>query len=219
MPSTRSTDAAATPVAICLIFVSACASTQKAGTSPRLDTLESWMTGTFSSEAQSVQQPERFLNVRLVTVPIWPERRDGRWLYVEQALAEKPDQPYRQRIYRLSAASAGTLTSEVYTLPGDPLAYAGAWRDTARFNHLTPQLLTTREGCAITIAWDESKREFRGATGETSCKSEHQGATYATSEVTIRPDMLISWDRGFDAAGNQVWGATMGGYQFVKVSR
>ena len=28
-----------------------------------------------------------------------------------------------------------------------------------------------------------------------------------------------SWDRGFDASGKQVWGATAGPYEFVKQAR
>jgi hypothetical protein len=28
--------------------------------------------------------------------------------------------------------------------------------------------------------------------------------------------MILSWDRGFDANGNQVWGAEKGGYIFKK---
>ncbi|MBN8644130.1 MAG: chromophore lyase CpcT/CpeT [Planctomycetes bacterium] len=210
------------PVAAALFCASlaltGCAGAGKGGAAARLDVLASWMAGTFSSEAQSAQDPEHFLNVRLIMAPIWPERRDGRWLYVEQAMADKPDRPYRQRIYRVTSSDAKTFISEVYTLPGDPLGYAGAWQDPSKFNDLTPQLLTTRAGCEITLTWDEAKREFRGATGATSCPSDLRGASYATSEVTVRHDGLVSWDRGFDASGNQVWGATMGGYQFVKVS-
>jgi hypothetical protein len=43
------------------------------------------------------------------------------------------------------------------------------------------------------------------------------GAVYATSEVTVTPEALISWDRGFGAAGEQVWGAVTGGYVFKKL--
>ena len=30
-------------------------------------------------------------------------------------------------------------------------------------------------------------------------------------------DRLLSWDRGFDAAGKQVWGAEKGPYEFLRV--
>jgi hypothetical protein len=37
---------------------------------------------------------------------------------------------------------------------------------------------------------------------------------YTTSEVTITNDTIASWDRGFDADGNQKWGAEAGPYIF-----
>ena len=40
-------------------------------------------------------------------------------------------------------------------------------------------------------------------------------AAYATSEVVIIPGRIESWDRGFDADGNQVWGAASGPYVFI----
>jgi hypothetical protein len=45
-----------------------------------------------------------------------------------------------------------------------------------------------------------------------------RGASYATSEVVLRDDGLDTWDRGFDDAGKQVWGATKGAYQFRRTN-
>jgi len=58
---------------------------------------------------------------------------------------------------------------------------------------------------------------FEGSTVGKGCASELRGASYATSEVRITPEQLLSWDRGFDAQGKQVWGATKGGYVFKKI--
>jgi hypothetical protein len=184
----------------------------------KVDTLASWMAGTYTSEAQASTDPDNFFNVRLIMTPIWPERSDGRWLYVEQAMATALDKPYRQRIYQVTAEGKG-FESTVYTLPGNPLEYAGAWQDPSKFDSMTPQMLTEREGCEIMLTWDEAGQRFVGATVEKNCPSDLRGASYATSEVSITPTGLTSWDRGFDASGTQVWGAKMGGYQFVKVSK
>lgn len=40
------------------------------------------MVGSYSSEAQSLADKE-FRDVRLHMTRIWPERKDGCWLYVE----------------------------------------------------------------------------------------------------------------------------------------
>lgn len=65
-----------------------------------LDTLVSWMSGYFSSEHQALQD-STYRDVRLHMVPVWKDREDGYWLYVEQSVVEYPEQPYRQRVYHV----------------------------------------------------------------------------------------------------------------------
>jgi hypothetical protein len=36
--------------------------------------------------------------------------------------------------------------------------------------------------------------------------------------VVIDANGMTSWDRGFDAAGRQVWGSEAGGYRFERIS-
>jgi hypothetical protein len=177
------------------------------------------MAGAFSSTEQAQADPANFRDVHLHMAPIWVDRSDGPWLYVEQAMATSLDKPYRQRVYRLSANSDGTFTSAVYKLPEEPperlAAFIGAWSNPTPFATLSPSDLTELDGCAITLT-RRSDGAFAGGTRGTGCVSTRQGAAYTTSVVTITPTTLESWDRGFDAAGSQVWGATAGGYRFVK---
>ncbi len=175
--------------------------------------LAAWLCGSFSSAAQHQADPENFFDIRLHMMPIWPARTDGPWIYVEQAAAEKLDQPYRQRVYRLCPRSDGTIESIVYELPGDPLRFAGAWRDPSILDRLTPDQLILREGCSLILRRTAAKC-FVGRTAGQDCASTLRGAAYATSEATVTPDELITWDRGYDAEGRQVWGATKGGYVF-----
>jgi len=175
--------------------------------------LAAWMTGSFSSAAQAAQQPEDYFDIRLVMVPIWTEREDGPWLYVEQAAASALDTPYRQRVYHLVGDADG-VRSDVYELPGDPLELAGAWAMPASFDAFGPAALALREGCSISLK--EVAGAFTGSTVGTDCRSSLRGAAYATSEVSIALEVLTSWDRGFDEAGEQVWGAEAGPYVFVK---
>jgi len=62
-------------------------------------------------------------------------------------------------------------------------------------------------------------RYFEGSTVGEGCGSSLRGAAYATSEVELWPTYLRTWDRGFDARGEQVWGATEGPYVFERVGR
>ncbi len=179
---------------------------------PDLDTLSAWMTGDFSSQAQS-QRDSDFFDIRLHIRPIWPADRTNRWLYVEQATAAAETKPYRQRVYRLEREGA-IFKSIVYTLP-EPERWVGAWKTPGLFDQLNPEALSLREGCTVFLE-KISDQEFRGATRGQGCESTLRGAKYASSTVTLSARELVSWDQGFNEKGEQVWGAVKGGYVFVK---
>lgn len=175
-----------------------------------LDRLAAWMTGSFSSAAQAASDSD-FYDIRLEMSPIWPDRDDGYWLYVEQATAARRDAPYRQRVYRVHEPEPGLYASDVYAFES-PLQYAGAWRTPERFDGLVPANLTLLDGCTVFMEWEDGA--FTGGTRGTGCDSSRRGAVYTTSEVTITSEGITSWDRGFDADGNQKWGAEKGPYIF-----
>lgn len=185
-------------------------------------TLLAYMTGSFSSEAQS-KADSNFYDIRLHMVEIQMGNEPGNWLYVEQALGSAQDKPYRQRVYQVVEISLGIYESRVYEFE-NPLQYAGGWNDASKLSSLTFDKLILRDGCSITLKYeselvgDSIVNRFVGSTGATSCPSSLRGASYATSEVIITADQLLSWDRGWDANGKQVWGAETGGYIFVKIS-
>lgn len=187
------------------------------GTGPGLAQLAALMIGVFSSAEQAQADPE-FRSVRLVMIPIWAERSDGPWLYVEQAIADALDRPYRQRVYRLRASDDGqAVESVVYTLPGDPLRFAAAWKQERPLSELAPADLVERKGCAIRLE-RRADGVWSGATAPKSCPSDLRGASYATSEVEIGEGRVVTWDRGYDAGGKQVWGAEKGSYRFVRIA-
>lgn len=176
-------------------------------------TLYKCMQGSFSSEQQAKNDTD-YYHIRLHMSPIWPASDNGKWLYVEQAMATALDKPYRQRFYKLVQLEDGSIESIVYTI-SDPLRFAGAWKNPIIFNEITPDSLELREGCSILLRRN-ADGTFKGSTDAKNCPSNLRGATYATSEVVVQPDQMVSWDRGFDASDKQVWGAVKGGYIFVK---
>lgn len=181
-----------------------------------LDLLLSWMTGSFSSQQQAVED-STFPDIRLEMVPIWPERDDGYWLYVEQAAATSLDQPYRQRVYHLSQMNDSVLLNSVFEIH-QPLRFAGQWRNPDAFAILTRDSLDKLDGCTIHLK-RTSDTAFEGSTDSRACHNDYRGAVYATSEMRITEHHLLSWDRGFDSVGTQVWGSEKGGYLFVKIRR
>ncbi|MBD3219172.1 MAG: hypothetical protein GF310_12930 [candidate division Zixibacteria bacterium] len=178
-----------------------------------LSILVDWMSGYFTSKAQS-ESDSSYFDIHLHMIPIWKHRSDAHWLYVEQAMADYQHKPYRQRVYRVSQTGENEFESAVYTLE-EPLRFAGVWNEENPLAGLTPDSLTLREGCSIILRREEDA--FVGSTVEKDCASELRGAAYAISEVIIREDGMVSWDRGFDSEDYQVWGAVKGGYIFRKV--
>lgn len=180
-----------------------------------LERVATLLTGTFSSADQALAD-KNYRNATLHAVRIWPDRTDGPWLYVEQALAEALDQPYRQRVYQLAVAADGAVETRVFILD-DPIRATGAWRKTTPLSDLTPTRITFNEGCSVFFrAMPDGS--FLGATHGDGCASDLRGATHATTEATLSSDQIVWWERGFNASGRQVWGSATGGYVFKRVS-
>lgn len=182
---------------------------------PGLLRLADLMTGRFSSEDQAGED-EAFFDIRLVMKRIWPDASEFVWLYVEQAAADSRDEPYRQRVYRLAHVGGDVYESRVYELPGEAQRFAGAWKQDDPLSELSPDDLVEREGCAVMLR-ARNDGTFAGSTLGSQCASTLRGATYATSEVKIDNEGLTSWDRGYNDAHEQVWGAEEGGYRFDKI--
>ena len=178
-----------------------------------LKILADWMQGSYNSEEQS-QNDSDYYNILLEMKKIWTNRSDGYWLYVEQAVAETKDQPYRQRIYHL-VFEDNIIKSIIYSLR-DEKKFIGGWKNTEIFYDLDPDSLQKRIGCEVIIKW-LNENTFIGSTVENKCTSNMRGASYATTEVTITNNMVLSWDRGYNDKDEQVWGAVKGGYIFKKI--
>lgn len=178
-----------------------------------LDRLATLLTGTFSSADQALAD-KNFRHAVLRAVRIWPERADGPWIYVEQALPEALDQPYRQRVYQLATAADGALEVRVFTLD-DPIKATGAWQKHAPLADFTPDHLTFNEGCTLFFrAMPDGS--FVGSTRGNGCASDLRGATHATTDATLTSEAIVWWERGYNASGRQVWGSATGGYIFKR---
>lgn len=168
------------------------------------------MAGTFDSSNQA-SQDSSFYNITLNHTPIWTGRV-GYWLYVEQAVTANLESPYRQRIYKLSK-SGDTFISTIYTLQQAP-RFVNKYNDPQFFEQFDESLLVERSGCDVYLKKQDGA--YIGETKNDTCLSSLRGATYATSKVSIYKDKIVSWDQGFDQAGNQVWGAEKEGYIFIR---
>jgi hypothetical protein len=171
------------------------------------------LTGTFDSADQADMSPTYFA-IQLTTCPVDAPELGERVLYIEQAVLETVTQPYRQRFYVVSPGADPTTqaVSAVYELQ-DPDAFIGACDGPKRT--VTAAEAIARPGCDVLLT-RASALSFAGGTSGKACESTLQGASYATSEVTLDEVALESWDRGYDDMDTQVWGATQGPYVFIR---
>jgi CpeT protein len=202
------------PLLALTVFIFSCKNEKNSQANEDLELKElfSLMQGSFNSEIQS-QVDSSFYNISLHMYPIWEDK--GNFLYVEQALNSMQDKPYRQRIYEVTRVSDSTFSSAVYTLKADSL-WIGQWKNLKAFDSISVEDIALKEGCEV-ILKRINPNHYMGKTVDTTCVSTMRGASFARSEVEILEDKIISWDRGFDANGNYVWGAEKSGYIFNKL--
>jgi CpeT protein len=170
-----------------------------------------FLQGRFNSEKQS-KADTTYFNISLVILPIWKDRTDGTWFYIEQAMAAKLEKPYRQRVYQIKAGNLDTIISVIYQFDS-ALNYAQLYKTDPEMTKLSYDKITAKEGCEVYMK-PQADGTFKGGTKANNCPSTLKGSTYATTEVTLMKKQLLSWDRGFDKENKHVWGADKGGYVF-----
>lgn len=196
---------------VAILLTAGCKTTQNQSDSKELKELVSIMQGHYSSEKQALADKD-YYNISLRMTPIWKSK--GNYLFVEQAIFDKQDKPYRVRIYKVSQRG-NEFISEIYTLK-DEKAWIGKWATPEIYDQLTEADIELKSGCEVVLK-HTGKNRFEGATGDKTCPSELRGASWANSKVTVTENTILSWDQGFDKDGKQVWGATKGGYEFIKI--
>jgi len=174
-------------------------------------TVYQYLLGRFDSAAQAQSDP-RFFAIQLVTCAVTAPELGALVMYVEQARLDTPTQPYRQRLYAVQPGDDGAVVSRVFELRRPERAVGLCDRATPA-EYLAEEVIE-RDGCAVYLT-PEGDRFVGGTRGE-ACASTLMGASYATSEVTLRADGMDSWDRGYNSTMRQVWGATAGAYRFLR---
>ncbi len=178
--------------------------------------------GSFSSEEQHQKDPLGFYNISMHIYRIWNTRDDAKWFYVEQALASLPNEPYRQRVYKVYLKDRDTVVSEVYSLE-KPKQFVGAWKQAFKpaekslFDELSPDDLKQKMGCSVYII-QELPGVYVGNTHQGECPTDRPDSKYIMSDVFVNIEKLVSWDRGYDENHQKTWGAESG-YTFNRMPK
>lgn len=188
------------------------------------DELTRLLSGRFDSKDQAAKD-KTYFEITLHICRIDAPEIGPRVLYVEQA--RPPAAPYRQRLYVIDRKDASTAVSRVFELR-TPKAWVGACED-MKPRTAVPTDAEEKSGCGVEMHL-VSPGVFEGATGDfkwnggtfakdptgQKCPSDLNGASYASSTVRLTEAELLSWDRGLTSEEKQVWGATAGGYHFLR---
>ena len=176
-----------------------------------LSAFESQLSGTFDSSQQAQEEPT-YYDVSLTACPVSVDGIDTPTLYIEQAMTDSLNQPYRQRIYVLAQLNESSVQSDIYELD-NPDAYIGTCGEEA-IQSVVFDAMTLKEGCTVELEWNGEG--FVGETDTGTCRSDMNGASYATSAVETTESMISSWDQGWNSSDQQVWGAVDGPYIFLR---
>jgi hypothetical protein len=140
--------------------------------------------------------------------------KGSHFLYLRQAISLHKANPYRKRIVRVGPNySTGQVVTTNYR-PLRQVAFDGIC-DLPEEERFVDFSKDVGEPICTTYLTRQNNL-FVGGTPPEGCPNTRNGAVRATSEVRLGEDWMSSWDRGWNAAGSQVWGATEGPYVFKR---
>lgn len=191
------------------------------------------ITGRFSTKYHSTIDTTR--GDVLVRTVEYNTHDDATLIYTQQGeLIEGRYYPYRQRIYAIYQIDDYYIGLQIFSIPNevdfwnvltDTKVASGKFNldditfkaDTTKLKALSIYDLPYKVGCDIKI-YKDNLGAFRGSTNESDCKGSFKGATYTTTEFVIYPHEVISWERGWNDEGTQIWGPKTGPYIYSKVA-
>jgi hypothetical protein len=193
---------------------------------PHLKTIAQYLAGEFENQEQAIAEPAWYVHLRMWQRPVSLFQEDSVTLFAEQANVLNIEQPYRQRIIRLTNISLEDASFKVqYYMFKDPNAWSGAGRDRELLNALTPEKLDILPGCVLkvnveTIAQDQYKFIAKPIP-DTRCTFDYAGKIVEVSlgfEATQKE--FFSYDKGIDSATRKAtWGAILGPYRYTKLQQ
>jgi hypothetical protein len=186
--------------------------------SPAVNTFADLLLGSFDSSAQAIDDSD-YLDVTVrhcsVTVTDLPSSMSsGRFLALRQSVSTSAT-PYRVRILRIFAGESPDVVrvSSFATVRGlnvADLCFKPEAQRTISYKILDEEKCTTQARL--------QDGQFTGGTTGDGCPSSRSGAVRMTSELSLNAQGMTTWDRGWNATGELVWGPEAGPYRFERVT-
>jgi hypothetical protein len=174
--------------------------------------LSQWLAGVHQSTNDIIQG--RKVNIGLQILPIWQDRIDGEWLYIESRIIGSPNKPFRQRILQLVATPNGLIRLYSYTIPRAS-DFAGAYYVPQVLASLTQSQLSISSNCELLIELKVTST-FVGETDAGSCLKNSSGALLTTF-FAVSAVNISFLDGGYDKFGNFLPGRLEQPVTFLKL--
>lgn len=174
--------------------------------------------GVMDTAAQAAVNP-KVAHVRMTTCRVGLADRaeltnGGILLYQEQALTKTLAQPYRQRFLQIAPSGVSQTVRSDSFKP----ANLSQWINFCNKSIAQRQITLRDLGAPVcSVFLKPSGEDYVGNTPITGCPANVRGAVKITNHIVLKKAGMQTWDRGFDAKGQQVWGAQAESYQFRKL--
>lgn len=192
--------------------------------SPHLSILAEYLAGEFSNKEQATSEPAWYVNLLMWQRPVSLFQEDSIALFAEQANTLNLEQPYRQRVMRITPSSADAFKVQFYMFK-DPTAWQGAGRNYQLLDTITSEEIDILPGCVLTVYTENKAQDqykfIAKPIPDTRCTFNYAGNTVEVSlgfEATQKE--FFSYDKGIDPQTRKAtWGAILGPYRYTKLQQ
>lgn len=133
------------------------------------------------------------------------------YLYQEQAMSRNLSAPYRQRFLRLAPSADGEQVESATFKPLAPKKLVG-FCEKPEQERVIQMTEMGQKHCSVFL--EPADNGYIGETQAEGCPTNYKGAVKITNTIQLNAAGMDTSDRGFDAEGNQIWGAKERPYQF-----
>ena len=162
--------------------------------------LQMWLSGVHHSSNNQINGKN--VSVSLHVLPIWQDRIDGEWLYMESSIVDSTAKPFRQRVLQLVGSVNGAIRLYSYSIPRAS-DFSGSYYDPAILASLAPSQLSLTSGCDIVVALNAT-RTFVGETDPNSCANQSLTPPAIANFFAVSEFNISFVDSNYDRLGNLV---------------
>jgi CpeT/CpcT family (DUF1001) len=187
---------------------------------PHVQQVAAYLTGILETTVPAAAQPGSWVTIRMTTCAVHRlEQPDAVWLYQEQASTDTLAQPYRQRFLNIVASPYSQTVKSLSFKPVNPKQWVNFCDRAAGDRRILARDLGTLV-CSVFLKPQHDAAGaplYQGNTPADGCPANVRGAVRIRNHIRLYRTGMETWDRGFDAQGQQVWGAKTEAYRYRKI--